>query len=254
MMFNRLVYSSVLLGLLFSAGAKALSITSDIVKPEQADITGTAKNKKGEVIYREFHQVSPSIHRMDYQGADGQWLAHKVIRRADMEAGIDADIDGIVSFDLYYPDRERTTMVNASKGEITIDIKSRKKDIAHKMQYRSGDVVDVGFNQLIQSQWQALQSGKTVTTRFLMFRRGSWIDMSIKKTSKEKCAEKFSGTFDICLTINPMSMFLSLMAPEILLAYGSEKELLMYVGPSNLHFSKNKPGILIITYEYRSGE
>ena len=222
----------------------AASMDSPIVEPEQADVTGTAKTLQGTVLYREYHQLSATAHRVDYQWADGKWLAHKNIQYDQ--------IGGIVSFDLYYPDFQRTETVASGNGDISIDIKTRKKDINHQLVYKSGDAVDAGFDRLIRSRWQILMKGENLKTRFLHFRRGIWVSMDIRQTNNQTCQEMYGGEVDTCLKVRPSSFFLRMIVPDLYLAYNNKQQLVMYVGPSNLQFEDNMSDSLIITYQYAS--
>ena len=139
----------------------AASMDSLIVEPEQADVTGTAKTLQGMILYHEYHQLGATAHRVDYQWANGKWLAHKNIQYDQTR--------GIVSFDLYYPDTQRTETVESGNGDISIDIKSRKEDINHQLVYKTGDAVDAGSDRLIRSQWQTLMKGESMKTRFYSF-------------------------------------------------------------------------------------
>ncbi len=229
-------------GFLVAKHSWAATITSDVVQPGQADITGTARNLSGKLIYREFHRFSPTEHRVDYQTANGEWLAHKSINYDK--------IAGVVSFDLYYPDTRRRERVTSANGEITVNIRSRQKDINHQLAYRAGDVVDAGFDALVRDQWTTLVAGKPVRTRFLLFRRGRWMDMTIAKTGNKYCQEKYQGSVDYCLSIKPTTLLLRMVVPELLLAYNNKQQLSMYFGPTNLEFEENEPGSLVITYQY----
>ena len=209
---------------------------------EPVSVTGTARSMEGDLLYKEYHRLRFNQYNVDYQKPDGQWLAHKQISYDVTE--------GIVSFELHYPGTDRLEVVTAEKGEVTVDIRVGEKEIEHQLQYRPGDVIDAGFDPFIRSSWDDITAGKSVNIRFLLFRRGSWINMTVKPIDNKRCLKQYQTDITRCLSVRPESLFLRLLIPELLLGYNDQKRLLLYVGPSGLKLGKRKPSNLVVTYQY----
>ena len=205
-------------------------------------VTGEARSMAGDLLYKEFHRMGAAQHQVDYQKPDGKWLAHKQISYDDMA--------GIVSFELEYPETKRREVVKASGGAVDVDIKSRQNTVEHQLKYRSGDVIDAGFDRLIKENWNRVEKGEAFDIRFLLFRRGSWMDMKVRPADLERCRQKYDADMSHCLSIRPDSVLLRMLVPTLLLGYNRQKQLMLYIGPSNLKLEQRKPSSLVITYQY----
>ena len=206
------------------------------------DATGTARSMAGDELYKEFHRMGQDYHSVDYQRPDGSWLAHKQINY-DSEAGI-------TSFKLHYPTTDRRENVVAEAGKVLVDIYANGKKTEHRMIYRPGDAIDAGFDTLMRANWEKLKSKKTFKARFLLFRRGSWVNMTLSSVATSECLEQFKSDITQCVSVRPESLFLRIIVPRLLLGYNDKQQLKLYVGPSNLKLDKRKPSSLVITYQY----
>lgn len=216
--------------------------TESLQAPAPVNVTGTARSIAGDELYREYHRMGENYHNVDYQKPDGTWLAHKQISYGQNH--------GITSFRLHYPLSNRRETVVAKEGRVHVDILEGGKKTEHRMTYRDGDVIDSGFDSLIRANWQKVERKKTFTIRFLLFRRGSWVGMTLSPVDSGKCLEQYKSDITYCLSVRPESLLLRMLVPRLLIGYNNDKQLKLYVGPSNLKLEKREPTSIVITYQY----
>ena len=234
--------SKPLSGLFFLAISFSATATETLKAPAPVDVTGTARSMAGDEIYQEFHRMGDKYHSVDYQMPNGSWLAHKQISYGFEE--------GISSFKLHYPETNRRETVVAEEGKVLVDIYAGGKKTEHRMKYRAGDAIDAGFDSLVRANWEKIQNKKTFATRFLLFRRGSWVSMTLSPVDANECLAQYKSDITHCVSARPESLLLRILVPRLLLGYNDKKQLRLYVGPSNLKLEKRKPSSIVITYQY----
>ncbi len=187
-------------------------------------------------LYTEYHSFSDSglIHQVRYVTVDNQPLADKTIMYGN---------------NLIAP--EFTQINHVTKTEVAVHWQQDKLQLhlsPHGFDKLINPptnlpiVIDAGFDNLIRQHWDALFAFQSVSFNFVLAKRGSIIQMKIKRHA---CAE---GTDVVCLTLEPDAWLIKVLAPTTNLTYSQGKYLLRYRGLSNIEGKSGDDQLVDIHY------
>lgn len=207
----------------FSSGINPESEGSDALhkdgKPLQ--IVGEALRKgSDELLYREFYFCSADALQclVEYRDPVGELISRKAL---DYTAGPHVPIVEIEDF----------------RYGRSVELSREPQDNL---------VVDAGFDNYVRSRWEALSKGERVNFEFLVVGASKPYRMKAQRDDKAQCRRD-----NLCLQVEIDSWLLGLVAPTIELVYSrDERQLLRFVGTSNIRSLQDKAQQVDITYRY----
>lgn len=183
-------------------------------------------------LYRELHEIGPLAHRIEYRSPDGTLIAQKSLDYACSESA--------PAFE--QRDLRRGTRIGArwEDGEYLLLRDEESRALA-----RSGPLVaSSGFDRYVRAHWDALLAGDRVEAEFALPARLQSLRLRIDRI---EAPERLPGA-GLWLRIVPAQAWLRAFVDPIELAYGADRQLLLYRGLSNLVDAEGKSQLVEIRY------
>jgi len=236
---NRVLGGAFLaLALLSSVAVRADSSQAGSVKVERYE--GIARDSKGEIVYREKHEVSYRDNRVQkalsrYLASDGRELAV-----------LESEFPGTVSLPKY---RFRNLVANYEEGvecctgnQLEVFHRGKRKTLAFQPNWVSGQ----GFHYLAREKLDQMDHGEREPFQFLIPSKMSTYDFRIRSGGHDP---KNPRLVKILLEID--QWFFRLFAPKIIATYDLDtRRLMAYEGPSNIEDEKGNVPNVRIEYTY----
>jgi hypothetical protein len=212
-------------------------------------VVGTAYDQlSGQLVYRESYTAldADKTVRVDYARAEGKIFASKKLTYQG---------------ELFQPsflleDYRDNEFVSAQfDGPILVlshEFSNNPKE-QKKMVDNATLVVDAGFDAFIQLHWDKLLNDDILKFEFALPNRLSSVNLEIRKISPKESPvfNSREGAKWIYFRLKPATMFISLFADPIYLAYDPQgKYLMRFYGRSNLDNDRGGPWDVRIEYQY----
>jgi hypothetical protein len=215
-------------------------------EPEKWLVTGTASNlKTGEVVYREYHDISKQQHTVRYTDPADKLIATKNISYSH----------GFTTPEYLQNDIRFDRKTGSKwKNDHFIIFRQEKAEKPHEMIVKPTDdlVIDAGFDYLIRSRWEELIDGKILPFTFAVADPLMTLNMQLEEVSASKTAIKQHNEKYRYFLASSRNRLIGWAMPDINLAYDHDSHLLqIYQGPSNLTDKNDKSQTVIIRYEYQ---
>jgi hypothetical protein len=242
-----------------SVGSWAQPVTNNATSNGDPDASrlwaiGTAWSfDETEILYREFHYAEdPALDlptRVIYRTVDGDIMAEKFI---DYSASVIApaitqtDFRNNSVITTEHPPEHGARLIRV-KFQAHDSERLRSRDISH----RDNLIVDAGFDSYVRQNWDALTSGNSVATSFLVPSRLDTVRISVSETEPADCRAAVEPVY--CFIIRPAGMLrvVSWFVDPIRIAYHPEsRRLKSFSGLSNLRDDAGNPRNVLIKYEY----
>lgn len=214
---------------MFFVSAFVLSL---MVHGEPLNFVGEAVSiETGEHVYTERHQVQRTnsgqflTSRVDYISAEGGVLAEKTLNFSQ----------NVIAPKLRFSDKQNglTYVSRMVDDELELVVEpqavsdSAGSTIALSIEDEQTIVVDAGFDQYLNMEWDRLLAGEVLGFEFLALSRGKLVRFELSLVSLSDTRAKFS--------IRPSSWLVNLLMDPIYLEYALDsRRLLRYQGLSNI--------------------
>lgn len=225
-----------------------LLATSSFVaaEPEKWLVIGTASNlKTGEIVYREYHDITQQQHTVRYIDPAEKLIATKNI---SYHHGFNTPE--------YQQNDQRVNRQTGSKWQDDhfIIFRQEKSEKPHEKTIKPADdlVIDAGFDYHIRSHWEELIDGKILPFSFAVADPLMTLNMKLEEVSPAKTAIKQHSEQYRYFLASSRNRLIGWAIPDINLAYDHDSHLLqVYQGPSNITDKNDKNQTVIIRYEYK---
>ena len=210
-------------------------------------VSGTAKDiNTGEVVYREYHDITPQLHTVRYVDPDNALIATKEIHYA---YGYTTP-----EYALYDKRFDRRTGSLWQDGLFIIFKQDGVSKKHEKVMKNTADlVIDAGFDYFIRAQRAELLDGKVLPFTFVVADPLMALNMQLASVSQLKTAIPDKSERYHYFLASSRNRFIGWVIPDINLAYDKDSYLLMvYQGPSNLTDKHDKSQTVLIHYEYQN--
>lgn len=220
--------------------------TCVLADPEKLLVTGTASNlKSGEVVYREYHDISQQQHTVRYVNPADVLIASKTIYYSH----------GYNTPEYLLEDKRfgRRTGSKWQDGHFII-FRQENADKHHEKSIKPANdvVIDAGFDFFIRSHWDDLIDGKVLPFSFAIADPLAILDMKLTEVTAAKTAIKQHSDSYRYFLASSRNRLIGWALPDIHLAYSRDSHLLqVYQGPSNLTDNDDKSQTVTIRYEYQ---
>jgi len=237
---------------LFSLMAVSLTFFTQAAldTPSRLLVSGTAEDiKTGEIIYREYHDISQQQHTVRYVDPAENLIASKEIR---YQHGYTTP-----EYTLHDKRFDRHTGSQWQDGHFII-FKQEGSHEKHqkKVQAAPDLVIDAGFDYFVRSQQDALAKGKVLPFTFAVADPLVTLDMKLEEVNKTETAIKLrddqpNNDFRYFYA-HSRNKLIGWAVPDIHLAYDARNNMLqMYQGPSNITDMQDKSQRVLIRYQYQ---
>lgn len=213
---------------------------------EKLLVTGTASSlKTGEVVYREYHEITSQQHTVHYVDPSEKLIASKEIHYSH----------GFNTPEYLLDDKrfEKRTGSKWQDGHFIV-FRQEQSGGPHEKPVKPADdlVIDAGFDYYIRSHWNELIDGKILPFSFAVADPPSILDMKITEVSAAQSTIKQHNDLYRYFLVHSRNRLIGWAIPEINLAYNRDTHLLqVYQGPSNLTDQNDKRQTVTIRYEYQ---
>lgn len=228
-----------------------VSSCTPLLQAEPWLVGNALSTDSGELLYRELHyRDTPSAklsERVEYVDPQGELMVEKTL---------DDSLSSIM------PNVEQTDLRTGTRFVVTNDSANFMKSTYRRagadvetarIEKDEQLIIDAGFDPYVRAHWEALEAGEAVRGTFFVPARLDTVQISIRETDSEQCADIAVAT--LCLVVRPAGFLrlVSWFVDPLYLAYerGSQR-LLMYRGLSNILDNEGKAQDVVIRYEYAS--
>ncbi|HSC75408.1 MAG TPA: hypothetical protein VLB90_04130 [Pseudomonadales bacterium] len=215
-------------------------------EPEKWLVTGTASNlTTGEIVYREYHDITPQQHTVLYKNPAGKLIATKNI---SYNHGFNTPE--------YQQNDLRFDRHTGSKWQNNhfMMFSQEKSDRAYENTVKPADdlVIDAGFDYLIRSHWDELLKGKVLPFSFAVADPLMVLSMQVEAVSASETAIRQHRSQYRYFLVSSRNHLIGWAMPDINLAYDRDSHLLqIYQGPSNITDQNDTNQTVVVRYEYQ---
>lgn len=202
---------------------------------------GIARDAKNQTLrYVEHHQYLPSgDHLVKYFTPAGDIIATKIITYPGLPQHPE-----IVQAD--FTNNTKITTKNSNQS-ITMVRNMAGAIERFQLPLDATTLVDAGFDSFLRSHWHKFIVGESQVFKLAVAGQDSLLKIQITKQPSSDNRTEF--------TIQPKNLFIRLLAPEMLLVYGSNRRLETYAGPTNLNLpAKQGRDVTVAFNNYTSSE
>ncbi|MFT5659130.1 MAG: hypothetical protein ACI9KN_002413 [Gammaproteobacteria bacterium] len=237
---RRLLLSIVPLALFAMANVEASQSAVQVIG-EAFELNGT------EVLYRETHcgvEDKPA-NEVVYQHRDGLLIARKSL---DYSSGNISP--SFVQHNIQADERISVSLVQNELAMSVTGAGSKTRENKYRVAAAADNpiVIDAGFDAFIRSNWDKLESGKTLGFQFPLVSRSRLVSLWVKPAT---CS--YDTASDQCFKLEPTNWFFRLLAAPIELGYDSnEMRLTRYRGLSNINDENGNGMVVDIRYRYNN--
>lgn len=224
----------------------ALDLPSDL-DPDKPAILGEAYDLKDDsLVYREFHYIDEASqkHWVIYKAPNDELLVEKALhyRRALTEPDV-TQANYLCGEELAVTQGDGSNRVDI---QYQADEKSRLKEKSIKRPDEL--VIDAGFNQYLQNNWDSLVDGDDIVFEYLAPSQLKTFPFIAKAVD---CEVQGNTASMQCFTIAPKKWWLKLALDPILLSYSEkDRQLLSFAGMGNVADKKCDYMEVNIRYQY----
>ncbi len=202
----------------------------------------------GEVLYTEHHHIQKSPRglyqssQVRYVDPDGNDMAKKKL---------DFSSNALMPA-LTFEDQRTGDVTQVEWRDQSIRLRVRDDDDALEEELsinpEAPQVIDAGFDRLVQQYWQSLLSGESLEFEFLALTRGQFVNLRIEMIDAD--------ADEVSFVIRPSNWFVRMLVDPIELAYDRKsRRLVEFVGLTNIEKVQNSRGLgenyrARIRYEY----
>lgn len=209
-------------------------------------MVGIAKDSNGNFIYCE--QVErPSQHELKVDYLKDK----KIFATKELNYKVNSTTPSVVQKDLRFGEI-RKAEVSDKTIELRYQANNKKPGASASLSPKDVDVIDAGFDNFVRSNWEELESGKTLSINFASMSHLKSLPLRISRQPMEKCdptVELKNTTY--CLYVEIDNVFLRMLLGNIKLMYDQQHRLEEFNGVVNILSDKEANQTAKIHYYYR---
>jgi len=237
----------MLASMLLTAAIWPSAVTEYCSPLDKTLMVGVAKAPNGNFLYCELvDQVSQHELRIDYV-KDKKAFASK-----ELKYSADKTKPSVLQKDFRFGEI-RQAEVAEEKIKLHYRASSDKKNSSATIARKNVDVIDAGFDNFVRTQWDELQSGKTISINFASIAHLKALPLRISSQPLDKCDRDVNTTPspNYCFYVEIDNAFLRMLLGNIKLVYDHQRRLEEFNGVVNILSEKKSNQTATIHYYYR---